>query len=263
MSSSGKTTRLLAEERRRLTQESLEKDGRVTVEDLVERFGISAVTARSDLDALADAGVLVRAHGGAVRPLEAALDFPIAVKQTQHHSEKVRIAKAAARLIQPEETILLDSGTTTVEIARQIQRLNLRVTVITNALNIAMELCSAPHISVVMLGGMVRPTSYSMVGPQAEHALQSLRADRLFLGVDALSTEIGLCTPDILEAQLNALMMKVSREVTAVVDSSKFQRRGLSVIGPIESLHRLITDDAADPAELAALRAKGVEVIIA
>jgi len=263
MSSPVKNTRLLAEERRRLILASLGKEGRVTVESLVERFGISAVTVRSDLDALAEAGMLVRAHGGAVKPVETALDSPIAVKQTLHHAEKVRIARAAAQLIQPEETILLDSGTTTFEIARQIQRVNLKITVVTNALNIAMELCGAPQVSVIMLGGMLRPTAYSMVGPQAVHALESLRADRLFLGVDALSTEVGLCTPDILEAQLNALMMRVSREVTAVVDSSKFQKRSLSVIGPIESLHRLITDEGADPAELAVVRAKGVEVIVA
>jgi DeoR family transcriptional regulator of aga operon len=257
-----KTARLLGVERRRIILESVERDGRVTVDGLVDRFGVSAVTARADLDALATAGALVRSHGGAVRPAEPALDFPISVKRTQHHAEKVRIAKAAVQLIRADETILLDSGTTTAEIARQIRRQNLRLTVVTNALNVAMELGRAPRVSVIMLGGMLRPTAYSMVGPQAEQALLQLRADRLFLGVDALAPEMGFCTPDILEARLNALMIKVSAEVTAVADASKFQRRSLSVIGPIDRAHRLITDKAADPAIVAAVRARGVEVLL-
>ncbi len=257
-----KPHRLLAEERRRGILEMLEKNGRVTVDDVVRQFAVSAVTARSDLDQLADVGALVRSHGGAVRQTEGAVDYPIAFKQTQHDAEKARIAEAAVEIIKPDQTIILDSGTTTAAIAQQIRVRKLRVAVITNALNVAMELCRAPHASVIMLGGMLRPTSYSMVGPHAEHSLQALRADHLFLGVDALDPEIGVCTPDILEAQLNALMMQVSSQVTVVADSSKLQRRSLSVIGKVESLTRLITDTQADPVKVAQIRAKGVEVVL-
>lgn len=258
----GKSHRLLAEERRRGILELLDKDGRVTVEDVVDQFSVSAVTARSDLDLLAEAGALVRSHGGAVRQTDGGVDYPIAIKQTQHDAEKARIAEAAVALIKPEQTIILDSGTTTAAIARQIRMRKLRLTVITNALNVAMELCRAPQVSVIMLGGIVRPTSYSMVGPQAEQTLHGLRADHLMLGVDAMDPDIGVCTPDILEAQLNALMMKVSREVTAVADSSKFHRRGLSVISKMEGLTRLITDNQAEPPKIATIRAKGVEVVL-
>jgi DeoR family transcriptional regulator of aga operon len=254
--------RLLVEERRRRIIELLDRQERATVEELVERFGVSAVTIRGDLDALADAGTLVRSHGGALKRLDQP-DVPIAVKETLHHGEKVRIGHAAARLIRQDETVILDSGTTTAEIARQLKLLKLRsLTVITNALNIAMELANLPHIRVIMIGGILRQMSYSTVGPQAEQILRGLYADRLFLGVDGLDPEIGLTTPDVLEAQLNSLMIKVSREVIAVADSSKFQRRSLSVIASITEVHRIITDDRVDPELVAGLRARNIDVMV-
>jgi DeoR family transcriptional regulator of aga operon len=254
--------RLLVEERRRRIIELLDRQERATVDELVERFGVSAVTIRGDLDALADAGVLVRSHGGALKRLDQP-DVPIAVKETLHHGEKVRIGHAAARLIRQDETVILDSGTTTAEIARQLKFLKLRsLTVITNALNIAMELANLPHIRVIMIGGILRQMSYSTVGPQAEQILRGLYADRLFLGVDGLDPEIGLTTPDVLEAQLNSLMIKVSRDVTAVADSSKFQRRSLSVIASVTDVHRIITDDKVDPDLVDGLRSRKIDVMV-
>jgi len=257
-----KSVRLLVEERRRRILELLEKQERATVEELVARFRVSAVTIRGDLDVLAEAGSLVRSHGGALKRLDQQ-DVPIAVKETLHHGEKVRIGHAAAQLIQQDETIILDSGTTTAEIARQLKFLKLKsLTVITNALNIAMELANLPHIRVIMIGGILRQMSYSTVGPQAEQILRALNADRLFLGVDGLDPEIGLTTPDVLEAQLNGLMIRVSREVTAVADSSKFHRRSLSLIADLSDVQRIVTDDGADPKLVASLRARNIEVMV-
>jgi DeoR family transcriptional regulator, aga operon transcriptional repressor len=253
---------LLAQERRNSILEILERDGRATVGELVKSFRVSAVTVRADLDALAAIGALQRSHGGAVKQTAGPIDYPITFKQAQHHGEKQRIARAAADLIRPEQTIILDSGSTTAEIAREIRTRKLKLTVITNALNVALELCHAPQVAIVMLGGLMRPSSLCMAGPQAEHAVQSLRADHLFLGIDAIHPDIGLCTPDILEAQLNALMMRVSNEVTAVADFSKFQRRSLSLIAEVQALDRLITDDKADRAAIAEIRARGVEVML-
>jgi DeoR family transcriptional regulator of aga operon len=257
-----RSVRLLVEERRRRILELLDGQERATVEELVARFRVSAVTIRGDLDALADAGTLVRSHGGALKRLDQQ-DVPIAIKATLHHGEKVRIGHAAARLIRDDETIILDSGTTTAEIARQLKSLKLTsLTVITNALNIAVELASLPHVRVIMIGGILRQISCSTVGPQAEQMLRGLHADRLFLGVDGLDPEVGLSTPDVLEAQLNALMIKVSREVTAVADSSKFFRRTLSSIAGLEDVHRIITDDKVDPKVAASLRGRGLEVLV-
>jgi DeoR family transcriptional regulator of aga operon len=254
--------RMLVQERHRNILATLETKDRVMVEELAERYQISAVTVRADLDTLADAGALVRTHGGAVKRTDPRVDYPIEFKQTLHHAEKVRIAEAATGLIHPNQTVILDSGTTTVEIARCLKASRIRpVTVITNALNIAMELTNTADIAVVMLGGMVRPRSYSLVGPQAEFTLRGLVTDHLFLGVDGIDPEVGFTTPDILEAQLNRLMIAVSKEATAVADSSKLGRRSLSVIDKVGAVHRLITDKGADEKYLHALRVAGVEVI--
>src|SRR6266536_3573520 len=197
--------RLLVEERRRKILDLVEKQARVTVDELVTRFGVSAVTVRGDLDALS--------HAGALKRVGALQDVPINVKETLHHGEKVRIGHAAAQMIRDNEIVMLDSGTTTAEIARHIKFLKLKsLTVITNALNIAMELANLPHVRVIMIGGILRQMSYSLVGPHAEQTLRGLNADRLFLGVDGLDPEIGLTTPDVLEAQLNAMMIRVARE---------------------------------------------------
>ncbi|WP_049622146.1 transcriptional repressor AgaR [Frateuria defendens] len=257
--------KLLVEERRRLIVEQIEQQGRVTVEQLVERFGISAVTIRADLEALARGGAIARSHGGALpaAPPSSQMDTPLTIKETRRLAEKRRIGQAAAKLIKDGETIILDSGSTTVEIARQIrQRKWESLTVITNALNIALELSGLPTVRVMMLGGLLRQTSYSLAGPDAEQALAKLSADRLFLGVDGLDPEVGVTTPDPQEATLNALMIRVSRETVAVLDASKFGQRSLSVIAPVASLGMVISDTAAPEALVAALQKQGVRTLL-
>ena len=258
-----KPRRLLAEERRRKILMLLEADGRVTVNDLVRRFDVSTVTMRADLDILAENGALVRSHGGAVRRLDPVQDRSVAFKETMHHAEKVRIGQAAAGLLKPNQTIILDSGTTTLQVARHIKQQKLKgLTVVTNALNIANELVDAPNVSLIMLGGLLRQVSNSFVGPQAERMLAALHADHLFLAVDGLDLEVGPTTPDILEAELNSLMIAVSTEVTIVADSSKIGRRSLSTIGSLSAIHRLITDDRIAPEAAQAIRARGLELIV-
>jgi DeoR family transcriptional regulator, aga operon transcriptional repressor len=254
----------MAEERRRQILSLLDRQGRVTVDDLIRQFGVSAVTGRADLDRLAELGALVRSHGGAVKREGPEMDFPLAYKKTVHQTEKDRIGRAAAEVVQPNQIVLLDSGTTTVAVARHIKLRHVRpLTVITNAIDIALELSSAPQVSVVVLGGILRPPSLSTVGPQSVQTLMHLNADQLFLGVDGLDPEIGLTTPDILEAQLGALMVRISKTINVVADSSKFGNRSLSVIAKMESVHRVVTDTGADPKIVAAIRSHGVEVITA
>jgi DeoR/GlpR family transcriptional regulator of sugar metabolism len=188
-------TRLLAEGRRRKILELVDQTGQVTVHDVVKRFAVSAVTARSDLDALSSNGVLLRSHGGAVR-YEPTQDYPLKVKATIHRSEKARIGQAAAQLVKPSETIILDSGTTTAEIAKALIRAKLKsLTVVTNALNIANELADAQEISLIMIlffcrsagrsyaprsarpstvfgGGWIRPHKWTFYGRRARGATQ-------------------------------------------------------------------------------------------
>lgn len=251
---------LAMEERRRRIRTMIEAQAQGTVTELARRFGVSAVTIRTDLAALENMGVVVRFHGGAL-PRGDSDEVPIDIKQTLHRAEKVRIATAAVELIQDGETLILDSGTTTAEIAKQIRGLKLNsINVITNALNIAVLLANAPHVNLIIPGGVLRRKSWSLSGPQAEQALRDLQADHLFLGVDSLDPEIGLMTPYVLEAQLNALMIRISRHVVAVTDSSKLLRRNLSVIAPVERVDLLITDHGAAQDCVAAIRARGVQV---
>ena len=258
-----KDSRLLSEQRRRRILDLIEQGSQVTVRDLVEKFSISAVTARADLDALSSQGMVVRSHGGAVGRVQAGQDYPLRLKKSLHHAEKARIGKAAAELVQSNETIILDSGTTTAEIARQLKTRRLHsVTVITHALNVAHELADA-DVSVIMIGGLLRPVSCSFVGPQAENMLKEFHADRLFLAVDGFDLEIGPTTPDVLEAELNSLMVRISKEINVVADFSKLGRRSVSRIAPLAAIHRLITDSRAPTEFTEALRKARIEVITA
>lgn len=253
---------LLAEQRRRKILDLLEQEGQITVQDLVARFSMSAVTVRADLDALDAAGTIVRSHGGAVRQLEPTRDYPLRFKESLHRAEKTLIGQAAAELVQPGEIVILDSGTTTAEIARQLKAHSIQaITVITDAINIVTDLVDAPGISVICIGGLLRPVSHSFVGPQAEAMLKEMHADRLFLAVDGFDLEYGLTTPDVLEAQLNSQMITISKETTVVADASKLGRRSVCRIGSLDQIHRLITDARAPEDFVAALRARGIEVI--
>jgi DeoR family transcriptional regulator of aga operon len=253
---------LLVEERRRRIRELVGERERITVAELAAMFGISLVTARNDLNALAEIGAVVRTRGGALAQ-RADEDLPIVVKQTLRRAEKIRIAEAAVKLIGEGQTIVLDSGTTTAEIAKQIRGLKLQsINVITNALNIAVLLAGAPHVTLVMLGGVLRPSSYSLGGPQAELALQGLHADILFLGFDGLDPDIGVMTPHLLEARLNSRMLEIARRVVAVGDSSKIGRRSLSVIARIEQIDQIITDAGVPDEMVDALRARGAQVVL-
>lgn len=250
---------LLIEERRRRICELLRAEGRVTVDALAMRFGTSHVTIRGDLTSLESAGALTRTHGGALNVPDT--DQPLDVKRLQHHAEKLLIAEAAAALIRDGETIILDSGTTTAEIARRIRSLDLKaINVITNALNIAALLMDTPSVRLIMPGGILRRESNSLSGPMAEAALSALQADRLYLGADGVDPSVGVMTPHLAEAQLNAKMIEISGQVVVVADSSKLERRNISLIARVEQMHMLITDRAAPAEAVEELRGRGVEV---
>jgi DeoR/GlpR family transcriptional regulator of sugar metabolism len=259
-----KPDRLLAEERRREILGVLGQNGRITVEEVAKRFGISAVTARGDLDALSEKGDLVRSHGGGIRPLTAAPEHPLRVREGIHQEEKVRIAEAAARLIKPLQTVILCTGSTSAALAAQIRRNPPQsVTVITYALNIAAKLAESPGVSLVMVGGFLRHPSTAFVGPHAEQMMHSLHADHCFMSTVGLDLDVGLTTLDIMEAQLNRRMIEASAQVTVLADSSKFGHRSLSVICDFRCIHRLITDSNAPSADVEKLRGRGIEVVLA
>jgi DeoR family transcriptional regulator, aga operon transcriptional repressor len=253
---------MLNEERRRSILELLRRDGRVLVQDLSRHFRISQITIRKDLEVLDSQGLIQRTHGGAL-PVEsgALLDRTLREKEKLHRNEKIRIAETAARLVEEGQCILLDSGTTTTAIARALKD-KTRLTVITNATNIAAELAGT-SVEVILTGGTLRKNSFSLVGPLAEQSLRQLSADLLFLGVDGFDTKAGLFTPNLLEAQVNRAMVEIARRTIAVCDASKFGRRSLCNIMPASALHEVITDKQIAKADLQALKDAGIKVTLA
>lgn len=178
--------------------------------------------------------------------------------------KKRRIAEAAADLIRPFQTVILCTGSTSVELARAIRRRSFEgLKVITYALNVAQILADVPHIDLILIGGLLRQVSCATVGPQAEHMMQSLHADHCFLATVGLDLKVGLTTLDIMEAQLNRLMINNSAETTVIADSSKFGIRSLSLVVDLRSITRIVTDSDAAPQHLETLRSRGVQVIVA
>jgi DeoR family transcriptional regulator of aga operon len=234
---------------------------KVRVDELSELFKVSNVTIRNDLSYLEEKGILHKSYGGALIRDNVALDDSIINKKKFHSEEKDRIGQAAAKMIFDGDSIILDSGTTTSAIVKYIKnRKNL--TVLTNAINIASELAGISDITVLLTGGKLRKKSFSLVGPQSELMLQSYYFDKVFLGVDGFDLSFGLTTPNYLEAQLNKLMVQVSKQVIAVADSSKFNRKSLCLITKPDSIDIVITDNNISKAQLIGLKELDIEPIL-
>jgi len=252
---------MLIDERRQHILTLIHRQGRALVGELSRALHISQITIRKDLDYLQSKGLIQRTHGGALRLQSGALFDPsLQEKQKQHSREKQRIAAAAAEMVQEGQCVMLDSGTTTSAIAQALKRFS-QLTIITNAVNIAADLAGT-DFEVILIGGSLRKNSFSLVGPLAEDVLEEMHADILFLGVDGFDSEIGLTTPNFLESRVNRAMVKASRQVVAVCDSTKFNRRSLSRIVPVSAIHCVITDTDLPPAIAEGLRAQNVEVIL-
>jgi len=235
--------------------------GQITVGDLSKRFKTSEVTIRNDLKALNQRGLIRRAHGGAVKVGTVSMDPSLKIKAELHADEKRRIGAAAAEMINDGDSVILDSGTTTHQIARQIKHKK-DLKVITNGLNIAMELFGAKDIQLIFLGGVIRQNSLSAVGHFAEDILAQLSADKVFLAVDACDLEFGLSTPNVEESQVNQAMARIAKERILVADSSKFGKRSLSRIIPVSEIDVIITDRGL-PAEIQnELRARELKLLL-
>jgi DeoR family transcriptional regulator of aga operon len=252
---------MLIDERRQHILELIQTQGRVLVTDLSSELKISQITIRKDLDWLQSKGLIQRSHGGALRIQSSALADPsLQEKQKQHFAEKQKIAAAAVKMVEEGQCVILDSGTTTTAIAQGLKRYR-RLTVITNAVNIAAELAGT-DFEVILVGGTLRKNSFSLVGPLAEDNLEEMHADILFLGVDGFDLEVGITTPNFLESRVNRAMVKAARKVVVVCDSSKFNHRSLSRIMPASAIHYLITDRNLPSAAVEALRAHNIEVTL-
>lgn len=253
--------RMLIGERRQHILSLLQRDGRVLVSELSESLGISPITIRKDLDQLEFSGLVRRTHGGALTPQNSMMLDP-SLKEKQHHQEKEkqRIALAAAKLVSENQCILLDSGTTTTMVARALRGFS-RLTIVTNAVNIAQDL-SDTNFEIILTGGTLRKNSFSLVGPMAEDTLAQIHADILFLAVDGFDPKVGVMTPNVLESRVNRAMVKASRRVVVVCDSTKFDRSSLALIIPSNAVHTVITDSQISDAAADDLRNAGIELIL-
>ena len=253
---------MLNEERRRAILDMMQHDGRVLVADLAEQFQTSQVTIRKDLEILHVRGQIHRTHGGALPMRQGVLEDPtLREKENLYRKEKLSIAIAAARLVAEGQVVILDSGTTTTEIARALRNFK-NLTIVTNAVNIAAELANS-SLEIILTGGTVRKNSFSLVGPIAEETLRRLSADILFLGVDGFDVQYGLSTPNLQEAKVNRVMVEIAKRTVATCDSSKFGRRSLSLIVEPSALHHVITDHGIRKADMKALKRAGIEVTLA
>ena len=236
------------EERRSRILNMLHTEGRVHVADLVSYFGVSEVSIRKDLAVLEERKLLVRVKGGAIVLHQSGDydDLSISHKQQLHAREKQLIGAYAASLVHDGERIIFDSGTTTMEIAKRLENVN-NLTVITNALDIAITLNTYGKFTVIVLGGTMRAVSHSTVGMISEYALKNIFCDKLFLGVDSISIKDGLSTPSLEEASLNQAMIGAAKEVVAVFDSSKFGRRTFAHIASLDKITSIVTDSHISP----------------
>lgn len=240
---------LLAEQRRTLILDEVRRRGGVRVNELTRKLGVSDMTVRRDLDALARQGVLEKVHGGAVPVVEASTHEPgFEAKSGLEPTAKEDIARAAAELVSPGAAIALSGGTTTFALAHRLVDVP-DLTVVTNSVRVADVFHAAQRTSgarqgaaTVVLTGGVRTPSDSLVGPVADQAIAALHFDLLFLGVHGISVEAGLSTPNLAEAETNRRLVQSARRVVVVADHTKWGTVGLSSFASLGQVDTLVTD---------------------
>jgi DeoR family fructose operon transcriptional repressor len=259
MSESG----MFVEERKMKILERIEAHRKATVAELCELFRVSSATIRNDLRDLEGAGLLIRTHGGAMVKSKTGMEQDTTQRGVQHHAQKRRIAEAALRLIEDGDTIILDTGTTTVEVARLLgQKQN--VTVVTNDLAIAMVLEEIATARVLLMGGIVRRNYHCTIvtGSSGRDVLAGLSVDKAFMALNSFSLDRGASTPDVNHAETKKLMMSIAAKVILLFDSSKMGRNSFALFAPLDSVDAIVTD-AVGSEERARLEEMGIDVIVA
>ncbi|MDD3723171.1 MAG: DeoR/GlpR family DNA-binding transcription regulator [Lutibacter sp.] len=248
-------------DRHKLILAKLEENGYVNVNDLSQEFNVSVVTIRKDLKLLEERKLLFRSHGRAIATDPYIKEHHVSEKEKIHTLEKKRIAIAAGLTLKPFDSIIIASGTSVIEFARCIKSVE-GLTVLAASLNTSIILSENPNIDVIQLGGMVRRSSSSVIGPIGEKMLAEFTFTKLFLGVDGIDIDYGLTTTNAMEASLNKQMIAVSQKIIVLADSSKFGRRGFSRICGIEDVDQIITDSGIDEKTKKRLMASGIDVTI-
>ena len=249
-------------ERQKQILSLLSQQGRLSVSEIVTQFSISEATARRDLETLAAKGKAQRVHGGVIAVEQAPPESPILEREKEQAEEKARIGRAAASMVGNHETVFLGSGTTVLEIARNL-RDHRDLTVITNSLPVLNMLAGRKEITVVSLGGMLRESELSFIGHITEQALVEVHADKVFMGTRGISLEHGLTNDFLQETLTDRAILKSGREVIIVADHTKVNRVATVLLAPLSQMNMLVSDSKADKKFVQALRRQNIQVMIA
>ncbi|NCT93581.1 MAG: DeoR/GlpR transcriptional regulator [Chitinophagaceae bacterium] len=252
---------LSLQERHQHILDKLKREGSIKVLDLCAELNVSSVTIRKDLQLLEDKNLVYRTHGGGTLANPYAADRHVNEKEKLNASQKSDIGAAAAAFIDPNDCVIIASGTTVLYLARKIVPSD-NLTIITGALNVAAELNSRSNVEIIMLGGILRKSSTSVTGHYAERILEDFACSKVFLGVDGIDPEFGLTTTNMMEAQLNRKMMAAAQKTIVLADSTKFGKRGFGKICGMEDIHHIITDKGVSDHIVDTVRGMGIEITL-
>jgi DeoR family transcriptional regulator of aga operon len=252
---------MMAEERRTQILQTVRSAGRVKVNELASRFSTSAVTIRNDLNELHQRGLVLRSHGGAVLPGTMLRKSRVHERLKTHSDEKRRIGAMAATLINDGETTILDSGTITLEIARQIKKKK-GLQIIPNWVNIAAELLDTRGPEIFIVGGTVRGESASISGRFTEEMFDQFSADKLFLSGAGCDLDFGVSGANLEKTMVNRAMLRISREIILVADASKFSKRSMTRIALFSEIDTVISGTSLDQEIQEKLRSLSCNLIL-
>jgi DeoR/GlpR family transcriptional regulator of sugar metabolism len=259
---SGKESKMLAQERRQHIFRDIEASGVASVRDLAQRFDVSMITIMRDLQELEQEGLIQRVHGGAISVRGASYEPPFSARESQLASEKQRIALKAVELITDGDSIILDVGTTTLEIARALKGKR-NLTVLVTNLRAAMELASQAAIQVIVIGGKLRSSELSMVGHLAEQTLRSFQVDKAFIGIGGITLTHGLTEFNFDEAGTKRTMLERARQKIVVADHTKFGKVMLTMVAPLDAVDIIITGNEIDEGSQREMEEAGVNLRLA
>ncbi|MBE6183526.1 DeoR/GlpR family DNA-binding transcription regulator [Heyndrickxia ginsengihumi] len=228
------------QERRGLILEKLKQHGKIDIDDLVTQLHVSGMTIRRDLALLEEEEKIIRTHGGAILKKQIIVETPFRAKEGKHSEQKKEIAQAAIGLLRDDSTIILDSGTTTLEIAKLLRKKQ-HLTIITNDIKIAAELVDS-ELKVIVAGGELQNTVGALFGPATEQLLKNVHVDFCFLGAHAVHLDAGLTVPTFAKASIKKLMIEAAETTWLVADSSKFHQISLAKVCDLSEIDGVITD---------------------
>ena len=253
---------MLTEQRRRAVLHAIRSEAGVQTTHLADRFGVSEMTIRRDLDELAEQGLVRRVHGGAVTPRPMRDEPPFDATRVEREPAKQRVGALAAGMVRPGDTVIIDIGTTALQVARHLHR-RPGLTIVTNNMAVYEEFIDDETVDLLLVGGLLRRNYRSLTGFLTEDSLRGIRADLVFLGISGVSEDLALLDTTVEEIQTKRAMLRAAEHRVLIADGAKFWGRGLGRVAGIDAVQTVITTDDAPEDRLEAIRDHGVEVRIA